>query len=183
MRDLIVTENITIDGVIDANGGWFAPAAGETDVSDLEQALEAQRDAADALLVGRVTFEQMRGYWPQQAHDATGITDYLNRVAKYVVSRTLQDPEWANSTVLNDVDAVRALKSQPGDDIVATGSISLVRELIAAGIVDEYRLFIYPVVLGHGKRLFDDATELPQLRLVESRSFRAGVMLVRYRTD
>ncbi len=80
MRDLIVTENITLDGVIEATEGWFDPAGGEDDVSDVETALRKQREAADALLLGRATFEQMRGYWPLQTDDTTGITDYLNGV-------------------------------------------------------------------------------------------------------
>jgi dihydrofolate reductase len=96
MRDLIVTENITLDGVIEATKGWFAPAGddSESDQSDVEAALREQMEAADAFLVGRTTFEQMRGYWPKQTDDATGVTDYLNTVAKYVVSSTLVDPEW-----------------------------------------------------------------------------------------
>jgi dihydrofolate reductase len=84
MRDLIVTENITLDGVIETTEGWFQPAGGEDDVSDVETALRRHREAADALLLGRVTFEQMRGYWPLQTSDTTGITDYLNGVSKYV---------------------------------------------------------------------------------------------------
>ena len=96
MRDLVVTENITLDGVTDATEGWFAPAGAdaETDQTDVEAALRDQRGAADALLLGRVTFEDMRGYWPLQTDDATGITDYLNNVSKYVVSGTMQDPQW-----------------------------------------------------------------------------------------
>src|SRR5215216_7453139 len=102
MRELIVTENITLDGVIEATEGWFDPAGddAEVDQSDIVAALREQREAADAFLVGRVTFEQMRGYWPQQTDDATGITDYLNAVSKYVVSNTLQKPEWEHTTVL-----------------------------------------------------------------------------------
>jgi dihydrofolate reductase len=141
MRDLIVTQNITLDGVIEATEGWFDPAGGEDDVSDVETALRKQREAADALLLGRVTFEQMRGYWPLQTDDPTGITDYLNGVSKYVVSSALQDPEWERTAVLRSVDDIRALKSDTGGDIVTTGSIRLVGELIAAGLVDEYRLF------------------------------------------
>jgi dihydrofolate reductase len=182
MRELVVTENITLDGVIDATEGWFDPAGGEDDVSDVETALRKQREAADALLLGRVTFEQMRGYWPLQTDDTTGITDYLNGVSKYVVSSTLQDPEWERTTVLRSVDDIRALKSETGGDIVTTGSIRLVHELIAAGLVDEYRLFTYPVVLGRGRRLFADAIEVPPLCLEESQSFRSGIVLLRYRT-
>jgi dihydrofolate reductase len=123
MRDLIVTENITLDGVIDATEGWFHPAGGEDDVSDVETALRKQREAADALLLGRVAFEQMRGYWPLQTDDTTGITDYLNDVSKYVLSTRLQDPEWQRTVVLRSVDDIRALKSETGRDIVTTGSM------------------------------------------------------------
>ena len=179
---MIVTENITLDGVIEATEGWFAPAGGEDDVSDVETALRKQREAADALLLGRVTFEQMRGYWPLQTDDTTGITEYLNDVSKYVVSNTLDDPEWARTTVLRSFAEIPGLKSQPGQDIVTTGSMTLVHELIAAGLVDEYRLFTHPMVLGRGQRLFADTTDVPRLRLVESQSFGCGIVLLRYRT-
>ena len=183
MRELIVTQNITLDGVIDAAEGWFDPSDGEgTDQSDLIEAVHEGMATTDALLFGRVTFEQMRGYWPLQTDDTTGITDYLNDVSKYVVSGILQDPEWERTAVLRSVKDIRALKSETGGDIVTTGSIRLVRELIAGGLVDEYRLFTYPVVLGRGQRLFADATAVPRLRLVESQPFRSGIVLLRYRT-
>jgi dihydrofolate reductase len=183
VRELVVTENITVDGVIDASEGWFAPTGGEdVDSSDIEDAIRQQREAADAILVGRVTFEQLRGYWPNQHDDRTGISDYLNAVSKYVVSGTLADPGWENTTVLGGpvLDEVRALKAQPGKDIVATGSMTLVQALIAAGLVDEYRLFVYPIALGHGQQLFPDVRGLA-LRLAEARPFRSGVVLLRYR--
>ncbi|HEV8248997.1 MAG TPA: dihydrofolate reductase family protein [Gaiellaceae bacterium] len=184
MRKLVVTENITLDGVIDASEGWFAPAGAEdVDQSDLNTTLREQTQAADALLLGRVTFEQFRGYWPLQTDDETGVAEYLDNVSKYVVSSTMKDPEWERSTVLSGdlEDNVRRLKAESGKDIVATGSITLVRELIALGLVDEYRLFVYPVVLGRGARLFEDATNVPKLELVDSRSFASGVVLMRYR--
>jgi dihydrofolate reductase len=185
MRDLVVTENITLDGVIDASEGWFSVAGdSEADQADLQEALGEQAAAADAVLFGRVTFEEMRGYWPAQTDDTTGVTDYLNRVAKYVVSGTLGDPGWEPTTVLpadGFQDAIRALKASRGRDIVTTGSITLVHALVGAGLVDEYRLFVYPVVLGRGRRLFPDGTEVPALRLAEARPFRSGVVLLRYR--
>src|SRR5215212_4078572 len=117
MRDLIVTQNITLDGVIDASEGWFAVADDpEVDRSDLQEALAEQSAAADAVLFGRVTFEEMRGYWPEQTDDTTGVTDYLNRVAKYVLSGTLGDPGWEPTTVLpadGFADAIGALKAGP----------------------------------------------------------------------
>jgi dihydrofolate reductase len=185
VRDLIVTENVTLDGVVDASAGWFDPAGGDdVDRSDQLDALTGQREAADAFLVGRRTFEQMRSYWPGRTDDDdTGVAAYLERVHKYVVSATLEDPGWEPATVLRGPleDDVAALKAAPGADIVTTGSITLVHALIAAGLVDEYRLFVYPVVVGAGARLFADATGHPPLTLVEARPFRAGVVLLRYR--
>jgi dihydrofolate reductase len=182
VRDLIITQNITLDGVIDAAEGWFGPA-GDADQADLVEAIAEQRQAADAFLVGRTTFEQMRSYWPHRTDDRTGISDYLNQVPKYVVSRTLEDPGWERTTVLRGPlhDEIRALKEAPGRDIVVTGSLTLVPALISAGLVDEYRLFVYPVVLGRGRRLFEDATGVPPLRLVEVRGFRSGIALLRHR--
>ncbi|MBO2449216.1 dihydrofolate reductase family protein [Actinomadura barringtoniae] len=180
MRDLVVTENITLDGVIDASEGWFDVAGEGVDQSDVVEALREQSAAADAVVFGRQTFEDMRSYWPKQTDDTSGVTDYLNSVAKYVVSSTMDDPEWENSTVLRTLEDVGALKETTGTDIVVTGSVTLVRGLVASGMVDEYRLFVYPVVLGQGARLFEDAS-MPVLRLVETRPFRAGIVLLRYR--
>ncbi len=185
MRKLVVIENSTLDGVMDATGGWFAPAGtGDADTSDIEEALREHREGADALLLGRETFESFRGFWPGNVDDTTGVRDYLDAVAKYVVSRTLDDPAWAGTTVLSGTmeEEVRALKERPGKDVVVTGSITLVHGLVAAGLVDEYRLFVYPVVLGQGRRLFEGATGVPPLALVEARPFRSGVVLLTYRT-
>lgn len=130
MRKLVVTENITIDGVIDAAGGWFAPGDDSADLAEVTDVLQQQAAAADALLLGRTSFEEMRGFWPQQTDDTTGNTAYLNQVKKYVVSSTMTDPGWENTTILRGTiaDEVAALKDQPGQDIVATGSITLVHE-------------------------------------------------------
>lgn len=181
MRDLVITQNITLDGVVDNDGGWFDPA--DHDDADLNEALMAQAAASDGFLVGRTTFEEMRGFWPQQIDDTTGVTAHLNRVAKYVVSSTLDDPGWAGTTVLRGPleDDVRALKAAPGRDVVVTGSIALCHALIDAGLVDEYRLFTHPHVEGRGRRLFADRTGVPPLRPVEVRAFHRGVVLQRYR--
>lgn len=185
MRELVVTENITLDGVIDTAGGWFSPGDSnpELDLSDVMAVLGEQFHAADALLLGRVSFEDMRGYWPKQVEDTTGISAYLNSVEKYVVSGTLGDPRWEHTTVLsgNLREEIRGLKKAEGKDIVTTGSISLVRDLIAADLVDEYRLFVYPVVVGQGRKLFDGAIDVPALRLAENRTFASGIVMLRYR--
>jgi dihydrofolate reductase len=183
LRTLAITQNITVDGSIEMLGDWFDPQGqADADSSDLLEELHRQDGTADGFLTGRKTFEDLRGYWPKQSDDGTGITDYLNHVRKYVVSATMADPEWQNSTVLSGdpVAEVRALKEQPGKDIVVTGSITLCHTLIAAGLVDEYRLFVYPVVQGRGRRLFPDGIELPKLRLLEAKAFRSGVTYSRY---
>jgi dihydrofolate reductase len=184
-RDLIVTENITIDSVIDATGDWFVPSGSEDPdhVAEMRDVEERLRANADALLVGRLTFEAFRGYWPRQTDDTTGVTEYLNRVDKYVISSTLEEPGWEGTTVLRgDVaDEVAALKDRPGGDIVTTGSITLVHALGRAGLVDEYRLFVYPVVLGQGRRLFEGPAERHELALVETHAFTSGIVLLRYR--
>jgi dihydrofolate reductase len=180
MRTLVVTENITLDGVIDMAGGWFDPLAEDVDQSDITAVNAEHSSAADALLVGRNTFEVFRGFWPQQEHDPTGVAAYLDAVQKYVVSQTIGEPGWQNTTVLRGdlVEEVRALKEADGRDIVATGSVQLVHTLIAADLVDEYRLFVFPVVVGRGARLFESTDR--RLRLLETRPFTSGAVLLRY---
>ena len=178
MRSLIITQNITVDGSIEMLGDWFDPQAHD---GELTAELRRQDETADALLLGRQTFEDFRGYWPDQTDDPSGVADYINSVAKYVVSTTMTDPAWNNSTVLSGdpVEQVRALKAVPGGDIVATGSIALCHTLIGAGLVDEYRLFIYPVVQGGGRRLFPDGTTFSGLRpAAPPMAFPCGVTLV-----
>jgi dihydrofolate reductase len=155
MRSLIITQNVTLDGSIEMLEDWFDPQAQD---DELIAEMRRQDETADALLLGRKTFEDFRGYWPDQTNDTSGIADYINSVAKYVVSSTMTDPGWNNSTLLSGdpVKHVRTLKAAPGGDIVVTGSITLCHNLIAADVVDEYRLFIYPVVQGAGRRLFPD---------------------------
>jgi len=155
VRKLVITQNITVDGSIEMLDDWFDPR-GQVDNIDLLEEIHRQDALSDAFLVGRQTFEDLRGYWPTLSEDPTGIAGYLNQVAKYVVSNTLIDPQWQHTTVLSGdpVVEVEALKDAPGRDIVVTGSISLCHALITAGLVDEYRLFVYPIVQGRGRRLF-----------------------------
>jgi dihydrofolate reductase len=183
VRTLAITQNTTVDGAVEMLGDWFDPQGqAGSDNADLIEELHRQDERADAFLVGRRTFEDLRGYWPGREDDPTGISAYLDRVQKYVVSSTLTEPGWQHTTVLagNPVEQVRALKEQPGTDIVVTGSITLCHTLIGAGLVDEYRLFTYPVVQGRGRRLFPDGAAEARLRLVECRGFRSGITYSRY---
>jgi dihydrofolate reductase len=183
VRRLVATQSMTVDGSIELLGDWFQPQGqADTDQSDLIAELRRQDSTANAFITGRRTFEDLRGYWPDLAEDTTGISQYLNTVHKYVVSSTITDPQWQNSTVLSGdpIREIGALKQQPGQDIVVTGSITLCHTLIKAGLVDEYRLFVYPAVQGRGRRLFPDGFELAKLTLLEAKSFRGGVTLCRY---
>ena len=178
MRTLAITQNMSADGSIEFLGDWFDPT---DQAEDLAAEVRRQSEHEDYILLGRQTFTDFRGFWPHQTDDTTGITDYLNQVQKLVVSSTLGDPEWQNSTVLGADwrDRVRALKEEDGGDIVATGSLTLCPALIEQGLVDEFRLFVYPAVQGRGRRLFPDGYAAG-LRLLDSRAFDNGVVLLVY---
>lgn len=179
MRTLALTQNVTVDGRIEMLDDWFDPTTGS---DDLLAESHRQDAAADALLVGRQTFTDFRGFWRDREPDRTGVSDYLNQVAKYVVSSTLGDPDWSGTTVLGAdwQSRVRALKEDEGRDIVCTGSIRLCHALLDAGLVDEVRLFVYPAVQGRGAGLFPDGLATSDLRLVESAAFECGVAFQRW---
>jgi dihydrofolate reductase len=175
--DIVLTENCTADGVIDMAAGWFDPADATDD--QLVAVVRAHMADQDALLLGRSTFEAFRSYWPHQTDDTTGITDHLNRVQKYVLSTTLQDPGWEPTTILRDLDEVQALRDRPGQ-LGVTGSISVAQQLVAADLVDDYRLFVYPVLVGTGTGILSNPGRL-DLDLVEATSFPSGVTLLHYK--
>jgi dihydrofolate reductase len=179
MRTFAITQNMSADGSIEFLGDWFDPTAEDADLAAETRRLS---ERGDALVLGRQTFEDFRSYWPKQTDDTTGVTDELNRIDKYVVSSTLTDPDWQHSTILSGdwLQAVRELKASDGKEIGVTGSIRLCHALIGAGLVDEYRLFVYPVVQGGGRRLFPDGYEVPRLRLLDSKHFANGVALLVY---
>lgn len=178
VRNLIVQEDITLDGVIELQGEWFSPYGAD----DIMAANREHQAAADALLLGRVTYGAFAGYWPAQTDDTTGITEYLNRTTKYVVSSSLTATDWQNTTILRGpiADEIAALKRQPGKDIVTTGSITLVQSLLRENLVEVCRLFVHPVVVGRGRRLFPDGIDRT-MRLTDSRTFQSGVVLLTYR--
>jgi dihydrofolate reductase len=184
MRRIVVTQNITLDGVVDNEQSWFDVTADTEQGRELAEVTAEHAAASDGFLVGRVTFEEMRGFWPQQENDRTGVTDHLNRVEKYVVSSSLSDPQWARTTVLRGGDAleseIRAVTERDGTDVVLTGSITLARSLLLSRLVHELRLFTYPIVLGRGRRLFPAGWHADDLGLIEQRTFSGGVTLTRY---
>lgn len=182
-RHVVVTQNITLDGVVENSGNWFDPTEDSDRGRELAAITAEHAAASDAFLVGRVTFEEMRGFWPKRQDDETGVTDHLNRVTKYVVSRSLDEPSWDGTTVLRGGDdleqEIRTLTGAPGKDIVLTGSITLAHDLLRKGLVDELRLFVHPVVLGPGRRLFPEGWTAPHLNLIEERAIH-DVVLMRY---
>jgi dihydrofolate reductase len=191
MRELIVAEFMTLDGVIQApggkdedldggfvHGGWTQPYWHDDIGAHFFEAMSQ----ADALLLGRKTWQgHGAAFDPLPAGDPFG--DVLNGIQKYVVSTTLQDTSlWRNSTIISDnvVEEVRTLKAQPGKHIVLDGSSVLAHTLIANDLVDEYALHVYPLVLGSGKRLFPDGLHIG-LKLVEATPLPTGVVFMRYR--
>lgn len=171
---IVVTQNMTLDGRVEMLDPWFDPSD-----QDPELAAEMQRrtDREDVLLLGRRTFEDFRGYWPQQTDDTTGVADSLNRVDKRVVSSTMTDPQWENTTIINGdpLDAVRDLRQEPGQDVVVTGSIQLAHALLTAHLVDEFRMFLYPAWQGRGRGFFPDGYVVPALHRIDAKKFTGGI--------
>jgi dihydrofolate reductase len=181
-RRLVVTENITANGVIEFVDDWFDPGD-QDDLDDLYAVMKDQMARESGLILGRKTFEEFRGYWPDQTDDASGSAAHLNRVPKFVVSSSMGDPGWPNSTVLHgEIEAeIAALKAQgDGGELGITGSISVVHALMRADLVDEYRLFVYPVLSSRGRNLMPDGLAPLELTLAESTTFQSGIVLQVY---
>ena len=176
MRTLIVTEFITLDGVVDSPGGGEHPHAGWTfkDVPFDAAAYEIkgrEQEEAGAMLIGRVSYDEFAPVWPTMEEFAT-----YNAMPKYVVSSTLTDPQWNNTNVLGSLDEVAALKQGDGGPILVHGSPTLAQSLAAAGLVDRYHLLVFPLLLGGGKRLFAEGDKTA-LALVEHAAYGNGVQL------
>ncbi|NIF15712.1 dihydrofolate reductase family protein [Pantoea sp. Cy-639] len=193
MRTLIVAAFITLDGVMQApggpqedtsggfsHGGWLPPYADEV----FGQAMQALFSQPFELLLGRRTYDIFAGYWPRVGADSQNrpMADLFNGVAKHVATHHPASVEWHNSHVLGAdvVAAVRTLKQQDGAPLLTQGSAELVRQLLAAGLVDELRLLVHPLLLGRGKRLFGDDAQPTAFELVESLASPSGVLITRY---
>jgi class 3 adenylate cyclase/dihydrofolate reductase len=186
MRRLIASEFVTLDGVMEAPGheqhpdgknAWALQYAGE----DQQRFKVDELLDAGAILFGRVTYEIFAAFWPTAPKDE-GFADRMNSIPKYVVSKNLKTAAWQNSTIIkgNAGEEIAQLKRQPGGNILLYGSADLLNSLIKHDVIDEYRLMVFPVVLGSGKRLFRDANHTTQLQLVETRTFDSGVTVLTY---
>ena len=181
MRKVIASEFVSLDGVMESPDKWHFPYFND----EMGEAIGAAMSRADALLLGRATYEEWAAYWPNQGSDEGEISGYMNNTPKYVVSRTLQEPlEWNNSTLIEGdefAEGISRLKQQPGKDISISGSGALVRSLLANDLLDELRLMVHPIVVGEGKRLFEDGGNRKPLELVDSKTFGTGVLYLTYR--
>lgn len=177
MRKVIATEYLTLDGIFEEPGHWsFQFWSDEAAKFKFDELF-----SSDALLLGRATYEGFAKAWPSM-QDEQGFADRMNGLPKFVVSTTLDNAEWNNSTIImGDVaEEVARLKAQPGQDILLAGSGQLVRTLMEHDLIDEYRFMVHPVVLGSGKRLFPDGIVKLVLRLADTKAFSSGVVVLTY---
>jgi dihydrofolate reductase len=186
MRKIVVLEFITLDGVIQAPGGpeedtannfkyggWTAPYFDEMSGKEMEKQMKGEYD----LLLGRKTYDIWAGYWP---HHSEGWPQ-VNKITKYVVSKTLKDPSWEHTVVINDIDELKKLKNSDAPYLQVYGSANLVQTLMEYDLVDEFWLKIFPVTLGMGKRLFENGTIPAAFKLFESKITPSGVIIASFR--
>jgi dihydrofolate reductase len=193
MGKIVVTQLVSVDGVSDdpagfegfERGGWtLAPDSDGERVAlrgeEGEEFNASETRDSSALLLGRKTYVAFAGIWPQQ--EGRPLADNINRMPKYVVSSTLEDAEWNNSTVLSGepTEEVGRLKREIDGEILVYGSTQLVQTLIEHGLVDELRLMVHPVLVGAGKRLFGEMSDKQPLRLVDSRQVGDGIVILTY---
>jgi len=180
MRKVVASELMSLDGVVESPDKWHFPYFND----EMAEAIGAAMAASDAMLMGRVTYEEFAAFWPSQSsEDDQETTDYMNNTPKFVVSKSLEEPlEWNNSTLIEgDVaEEISKLKQQPGKDISISGSPTLVRSLLEEDLLDELRLMLHPIVVGSGKRLFEEGSDRKALQLLDSKTFSTGVLYLTY---
>ena len=179
MRKVVASEFVSLDGVVESPEKWHFPYFND----QMGDAIGTAMAASDAMLMGRVLYEEWAAFWPDQDPDENPVAARMNGVRKYVVSTTLEEPlEWQNSTLIGDnvAEEISKLKEQPGKDISISGSPTLVRSLLEEDLLDELRLMVHPIVVGSGKRLFEDGSDQKALELVDSKTFSTGVLYLTY---
>jgi dihydrofolate reductase len=176
MRKIVAGLFISLDGVVEAPNTWHFPYFND----EMGAAVGAQMSAGDTLLLGRRTYEEFASFWPDQSEDDP-FAAKMNNSRKIVVSTTLEEATWKNSTLIRDdvAASIRRLKEEEGSQIGMTGSGTLVRWLLDEGLLDELHLFMHPLVVGSGKRLFPDGQRVP-LQLAQSQTFSTGVLYLVY---
>jgi dihydrofolate reductase len=179
MRKVIASEFVSLDGVVESPDKWHFPYFND----EMGDVIGAAMATSDAMLMGRVLYEEWATFWPKQDPDENPVAARMNGVRKYVVSTTLEEPlEWNNSTLIGDnvAEEILRLKEQPGKDISISGSPTLVRSLLEDDLLDELRLMVHPIVVGSGKRLFEEGSDQKALELLDSKTFSTGVLYLTY---
>ena len=186
MGKIVISENVSLDGVVQdptgdegfRHGGWFAQV-GDKDRDERATVMLDEASGADAFLLGRRSYEFLAARWPSRNGE---LADRLNSLPKYIVSSTLTDPDWNNSTVLKGdlVDQVSKLRHELDGEVVVPASRQLVRTLMDHDLVDELRLMIHPVVLGAGERLFEETSDKQRMRLLDTRTVGDGLAFLAY---
>jgi dihydrofolate reductase len=178
MRKILAGLWISLDGVTESPEKWVFPYFND----GVRQEIESQMAQSDTMLLGRRTYEEFAGYWPDKTAEDDPIADYMNDTPKLVASSTLKEVEWRNSTLITGdvVQELTKVKQQPGKNIWITGSATLVRSLLRDGILDELNLLLFPIVRGTVKRLFEDMRGQMALKLTHSRAFETGVVSLVY---
>lgn len=176
MRKIVAGLFLSLDGVYEAPAEWHFPYWSD----EMAAAVQSQIEASDTMLLGRVTYQEFAGFWPKQG-SGVELADHMNNTPKLVVSNTLDNLEWQNSTLIKgDVaGTLTRLKQQPGKNISITGSGTLVNSLLRDNLLDELRLLVHPIVVGRGKRLFEPGPQ-QGLKLVESKTLANGVLSLAY---
>lgn len=175
-RRIVAGLFMSLDGIADNPGMWSMPYFNDQVGGIIGSAMQG----SDCMLLGRQTYEEWAGYWPDKTVEDDPFADYINTVRKYVVSSTLTEPlTWQNSELLTGTDQVEKLKQEEGKEIAISGSLTLVGSLLTAGLLDELSLLVSPIAIGRGKRLFDGKQRVP-LTLLESRTLDNGVLHLRY---
>lgn len=177
MRKIVAGLFLTLDGVMESPEHWQFPYFND----EMGTEVGAKMATADTMLLGRRTYEEFAAFWPNQSSDVP-FADVMNGTPKHVVSSTLDALAWQNSTLINgDVaEGIAELKQQPGENINITGSATLVRSLLGHGLLDELGLMVCPVVVGKGRRLFEEGGEQQGLTLVDAKTFSTGVLSLTY---
>ncbi len=176
MRKVVVTEYVTLDGVMEEPGTWSFPFWND----ELAKYKYDELFASDALLLGRITYQGFAAAWPTMT-DTGDFGERMNSLPKYVASTTLKEATWNATVIVGEVaEAIAKMKQESGQDILVAGSGDLVQTLMQHDLIDEYRFMVYPFVLGSGKRLFRDGSATKNLKLVETKTFSSGVVVLSY---
>jgi dihydrofolate reductase len=174
---VVASEYVSLDGIAEEPGQWSIPYFSD----DLAKYKTEELLASDALLLGRVTYEAFAAAWPKMTELEGDFAVRMNSLPKYVASTTLEEAEWNASVIKGDVaEEVSKLKQEPGQNLLIGGSFKLVHTLMDHGLIDEYRVLIHPVIVGQGRRLFEDENKMTQFKLTGTQTFESGVVALTY---